>query len=77
MRIVKLNYDLDFVDEYVMNRVKFLFMGKSLMKGFVVNSDGILNIVVFFGNEEVFVNVCLVVCQVNGVWIKIGVLYVF
>lgn len=62
MRIVKLNYDLDFVDEYVMNRVKFLFMGKSLMKGFVVNSDGILNIVVFFGNEEVFVNVCLVVC---------------
>lgn len=76
MRTVKPNYDPDSADEYAMNRAKLLFMGKSSMKGFVANSDGTLNIVALSGNEEVPANVCLVVRQVNGVWIKIGVLHV-
>lgn len=43
------------------------------MKGFEIDSKGLMKC---FVGDEVFVNVCFVVCYVNVVWNKVGVLYV-
>lgn len=52
---------------------KLLFMGKSQMKGFEIDSKGLMKRSV---GDEVPANVCLVVCYVNAVWNKVGVLHV-
>ena len=52
---------------------KLLFMGKSQLKRFETDSNGLMTCSI--GNE-VPANVCLVICYKNAIWIKVGVLYV-
>jgi hypothetical protein len=69
---MKLIYHQDLSNESASQRAKLLVMGKGSMKGFV--NDGSMN--VGRSSGDIPANVWLVVRHVNGVWIKIGVLYV-